>query len=163
MNLEAVRVRVRTLLAVIGLTVAAATPSFAAEQASPANPRTDGPTAVARARVAADVLMNSYDPGKAWFPSSWWNSAVALQTIADYMQRTAIAIEFSLPVHRQHLLSPPLLGCRAAIELTGEDAQALAGLLEPLGVAIAADGGQGALRFIDELSAAPAEWSNPAR
>ena len=88
MNLEAVRVRVRTLLAVIGLTVAAATPSFAAEQASPANPRTDGPTAVARARVAADVLMNSYDPGKAWFPSSWWNSAVALQTIADYMQRT---------------------------------------------------------------------------
>jgi len=70
---------------------------------------------------------------------------------------TAIAIEFSLPVHRQHLLSPPLLGCRAAIELTGEDAQALAGLLEPLGVAIGADGGQGALRFIDELSAAPAE------
>ncbi|MGW0231434.1 glycoside hydrolase family 76 protein [Actinopolymorpha singaporensis] len=48
----------------------------------------DGPTAVARARVAADVLMSSYDPEKAWFPSSWWNSAVALQTIGDYMQRT---------------------------------------------------------------------------
>jgi len=38
--------------------------------------------------VAADVLMDSYDPDKAWFPSSWWNSAVALQTIGDYMQRT---------------------------------------------------------------------------
>ncbi|MDO1527887.1 glycoside hydrolase family 76 protein [Fulvimonas sp. R45] len=32
--------------------------------------------------------MGSYDPDKAWFPSSWWNSAVALQTIGDYMQRT---------------------------------------------------------------------------
>ncbi|GGA03375.1 hypothetical protein GCM10011408_26100 [Dyella caseinilytica] len=32
--------------------------------------------------------MHSYDPNKAWFPSSWWNSAVALQTIGDYMQRT---------------------------------------------------------------------------
>ncbi|MGC4942099.1 glycoside hydrolase family 76 protein [Kribbella sp. DT2] len=48
----------------------------------------DGPTATARARVAADVLMSSYEPGKAWFPSSWWNSAVALQTVGDYMQRT---------------------------------------------------------------------------
>ncbi|TDD26549.1 glycoside hydrolase family 76 [Kribbella turkmenica] len=48
----------------------------------------DGPTATARARVAADVLMSSYDPVKAWFPSSWWNSAVALQTIGDYMERT---------------------------------------------------------------------------
>jgi predicted alpha-1,6-mannanase (GH76 family) len=48
----------------------------------------DGSIAVARARVAADVLMSSYDPVKAWFPSSWWNSAVSLQTIGDYMQRT---------------------------------------------------------------------------
>ena len=47
-----------------------------------------GATATARARVAADVLMGSYEPNKAWFPSSWWNSAVALQTIGDYMQRT---------------------------------------------------------------------------
>ncbi|GAA4212601.1 glycoside hydrolase family 76 protein [Actinocatenispora rupis] len=47
-----------------------------------------GSTDVARARVAADVLMHSYDPVKAWWPSSWWNSAVALQTIGDYMQRT---------------------------------------------------------------------------
>ncbi|ONI69946.1 glycoside hydrolase family 76 [Kribbella sp. ALI-6-A] len=48
----------------------------------------DGPTATARARVAADVLMSSYEPVKAWFPSSWWNSAVALQTIGDYTERT---------------------------------------------------------------------------
>ncbi|MEU8225259.1 glycoside hydrolase family 76 protein [Kribbella sp. NPDC048915] len=48
----------------------------------------DAPAAVARARVAADQLMSSYEPNKAWFPSSWWNSAVALQTIGDYMQRT---------------------------------------------------------------------------
>jgi predicted alpha-1,6-mannanase (GH76 family) len=47
-----------------------------------------GATDVARARVAADVLMHSYDPVKAWWPSSWWNSAVAMQTIGDYMQRT---------------------------------------------------------------------------
>ncbi|HVX43529.1 MAG TPA: glycoside hydrolase family 76 protein [Mycobacteriales bacterium] len=43
---------------------------------------------VADARVAADVLMDSYDPVKAWWPSSWWNSAVAMQTIEDYMIRT---------------------------------------------------------------------------
>lgn len=45
-------------------------------------------TAVARARVATEVLLDSYDEQKAWFPSSWWNSAVALQTIGDYMERT---------------------------------------------------------------------------
>ena len=88
MNLEAIRIRIRTLLAVAGLAaLAAAFPAAAAERAY-TNPRTDGPTAMARARVAADVLMSSYDPDKAWFPSSWWNSAVALQTIGDYMQRT---------------------------------------------------------------------------
>nr|BFF17163.1 hypothetical protein GCM10025730_06840 [Promicromonospora thailandica] len=43
---------------------------------------------VARARVATEVLLESYDQEKAWFPSSWWNSAVALQTIGDYMIRT---------------------------------------------------------------------------
>nr|WP_240147924.1 glycoside hydrolase family 76 protein [Luteibacter yeojuensis] len=77
------------MLAVTALTlVAAAFPAAAADRTDPPSPHTDGPTAVARARVAADVLMGSYDPGKAWFPSSWWNSAVALQTIGDYMQRT---------------------------------------------------------------------------
>jgi predicted alpha-1,6-mannanase (GH76 family) len=60
----------------------------ASAQAQPSGPRIDGATAVARARVAADVAMSSYDPEKAWFPSSWWNSAVALQTVGDYMQRT---------------------------------------------------------------------------
>jgi predicted alpha-1,6-mannanase (GH76 family) len=89
MKLKAIRIRVQTLLAAAGLTVlAVALPSMAAEQIYPASPRADGSTAVARSRVAADVLMSSYDPGKAWFPSSWWNSAVALQTIGDYMQRT---------------------------------------------------------------------------
>jgi len=89
MNPEAVRIRIRTLLATAGLVALAAVfPSMAAGRAAPTGPRTDGPTAVARARVAADVLMGSYYPGKAWFPSSWWNSAVALQTIGDYMQRT---------------------------------------------------------------------------
>lgn len=63
--------------------VAAVLPATAGSASSP-----PGSTAVARARVAADVLMQSYDPVKAWFPSSWWNSAVALQTIGDYMQRT---------------------------------------------------------------------------
>lgn len=89
MKLEAIRIRVRTWLVVVSLIITSATlPSIAAEQIYPANPQADGSTAVARARVAADVLMSSYDPNKAWFPSSWWNSAVALQTIGDYMQRT---------------------------------------------------------------------------
>jgi predicted alpha-1,6-mannanase (GH76 family) len=89
MKLGALRSRVSTLLAAAGLTAMAATfPSTAAEQAQSSRSYTDGPVAMARARVAADVLMSSYDPGKAWFPASWWNSAVALQTIGDYMQRT---------------------------------------------------------------------------
>jgi predicted alpha-1,6-mannanase (GH76 family) len=85
----ALRIRVRTLLAVASLTVMAVSfPSAAAEQTPTPSRQGDGPTAMARARVAADVLMSSYEPDKAWFPSSWWNSAVALQTIGDYMQRT---------------------------------------------------------------------------
>ena len=88
-RLVATRIRIQTLLAVASLTaMAVASPSMAAAGAPSSNPPVDGPTAVARARVAADVLMSSYDPVKAWFPSSWWNSAVALQTIGDYMQRT---------------------------------------------------------------------------
>ena len=54
----------------------------------PQNPAASGATEVARARVATEVLLDSYDEEKAWFPSSWWNSAVALQTIGDYMKRT---------------------------------------------------------------------------
>ena len=87
MKLEALRIRVRTLLAAASLAIAVF-PAMATTPSYPASPRSDGSTAVARARVAADVLMGSYEPGKAWFPSSWWNSAVALQTIGDYMQRT---------------------------------------------------------------------------
>src|SRR5438105_1700826 len=41
-----------------------------------------------RATAAADALMYSYDPNTAWWPSSWWNSAVALTTVMDYMRRT---------------------------------------------------------------------------
>ena len=48
--------------------------------------------------VGGGVLMASYDPEKALWPSSWWNSAVALQTIEDYMLRTG------------ELLGDPLLG-----------------------------------------------------
>lgn len=83
------RARFKSLLAIASLaTMAAALPAAASEHAPFTGPQVDGPTAVARARVAADVLMATYDPVKAWFPSSWWNSAVALQTIGDYMQRT---------------------------------------------------------------------------
>ena len=89
MKLGALRIRVQTLLAAASLTAMAATfPSTAAEQTQSSTRQADGPTAMARARVAADVLMSSYEPDKAWFPSSWWNSAVALQTVGDYMQRT---------------------------------------------------------------------------
>lgn len=84
MSRQAIRTRVQTLLvmaSLITLTFAASSSASAAQTGHPA-------TARARARVAADVLMGSYDPKRAWFPSNWWNSAVALQTIGDYMQRT---------------------------------------------------------------------------
>jgi predicted alpha-1,6-mannanase (GH76 family) len=32
--------------------------------------------------------MWSYDPDTAWWPSSWWNSAVALTTVIDYARQT---------------------------------------------------------------------------
>jgi hypothetical protein len=41
-----------------------------------------------RLKAAADALMYSYDPSTAWWPSSWWNSAVALNTVIDYTART---------------------------------------------------------------------------
>jgi predicted alpha-1,6-mannanase (GH76 family) len=85
----ATRIRLPITLAATGLIVMAiALAPVTTARAHQSRPQTDGPTAVARTRVAADVLMSSYDPDKAWFPSSWWNSAVALQTIGDYMQRT---------------------------------------------------------------------------
>jgi hypothetical protein len=41
-----------------------------------------------RAAAAADALMWAYRPDTAWWPSSWWNSAVAIATVADWMKRT---------------------------------------------------------------------------
>lgn len=38
--------------------------------------------------AAADGLMWSYDPYNAWWPSSWWNSAVALASVVDYIRQT---------------------------------------------------------------------------
>jgi hypothetical protein len=37
---------------------------------------------------AVDALMWSYDPNTAWWPSSWWNSAIALTAVIDYARRT---------------------------------------------------------------------------
>ena len=82
------RRRLRTVLVGLVAMIIGLAPAAAAHAELADTKAADGPTAVARARVAADVLMASYDPVKAWFPSSWWNSAVALQTIGDYMQRT---------------------------------------------------------------------------
>ena len=77
-----------TLAATALIAVAFALAPVAAARASQSTPPTDGSTTVARARVAADVLMASYDPDKAWFPSSWWNSAVALNTVIDYLRKS---------------------------------------------------------------------------
>jgi hypothetical protein len=41
-----------------------------------------------RAAAAADALMYSYRPDTAWWPSSWWNSAVAVTHLMDWMNRT---------------------------------------------------------------------------
>jgi predicted alpha-1,6-mannanase (GH76 family) len=38
--------------------------------------------------AAADALMYAYRPDTAWWPSSWWNSAVAVTTVMDWMART---------------------------------------------------------------------------
>ena len=47
-----------------------------------ARPATD------RAGAAADALMYAYRPDTAWWPSSWWNSAVAVTTLMDWMKRS---------------------------------------------------------------------------
>jgi hypothetical protein len=41
-----------------------------------------------RAAAAADALMWAYQPDTAWWLSSWWNSAVAVTTMMDWMKRT---------------------------------------------------------------------------
>ncbi len=39
-------------------------------------------------KAAVDALMYDYDPNTAYWDSSWWNSAVALATVIDYMRQT---------------------------------------------------------------------------
>lgn len=87
--LPAVAVVGAVVLALVGGPSATATGRAGAEVAS-ATSAVSAPVTVSRsdAQAAADVLMTSYDRQKAWFPSSWWNSAVALQTVGDYMERT---------------------------------------------------------------------------
>lgn len=41
-----------------------------------------------RTGAAADALAHAYRADTAWWPSSWWNSAVAVTTIGDYALRT---------------------------------------------------------------------------
>ena len=41
-----------------------------------------------RAAAAADALMWAYQPDTAWWLSSWWNSAVAVTTVMDWMKRS---------------------------------------------------------------------------
>jgi predicted alpha-1,6-mannanase (GH76 family) len=82
--LRRIRLVLLSLVVLVGLQ-----PVVAVQAAPPPqDPAALGATEVARARVATEVLLDSYDEEKAWFPSSWWNSAVALQTIGDYMKRT---------------------------------------------------------------------------
>ncbi|MFI9486103.1 glycoside hydrolase family 76 protein [Promicromonospora sp. NPDC052451] len=84
------RTRNALLTAVVAVALTAGGQPAALAHAGPpgADPQAAGAADVARARVATEVLLESYDQEKAWFPSSWWNSAVALQTIGDYMLRT---------------------------------------------------------------------------
>ena len=80
--------RIRLVLLSLAV-IAGLQPAVAVQAAPPSeSPVASGSVEVARARVATEVLLDSYDEQKAWFPSSWWNSAVALQTIGDYMKRT---------------------------------------------------------------------------
>ncbi|CAM3399326.1 GH92 family glycosyl hydrolase [Isoptericola cucumis] len=74
-------------------TVADAKPQHVSRQAKDALlPLVDAliasPPSVERATRAAAVLMADRDDEKAWWPSSWWNSAVATETVIEYMQRT---------------------------------------------------------------------------
>lgn len=41
-----------------------------------------------RAAAAADALMWAYQPNTAWWLSSWWNSAVSVTALMDWMQKT---------------------------------------------------------------------------
>ena len=74
-------------ITVVAALIAPAATSLSAS-ASPPSSALSPSSDQSNASGAADVLMSSYDPVKAWWPSSWWNSAVAMQTVEDYMLRT---------------------------------------------------------------------------
>lgn len=80
-------------LARLRSTVADAKPQSVSERAKEAllpliDALVQNPPSVERAARAAQVLMADYDPEEAWWQSSWWNSAVATETVVEYMQRT---------------------------------------------------------------------------
>ncbi|MFC7879399.1 glycoside hydrolase family 76 protein [Isoptericola sp. NPDC057391] len=81
------RHRVRRAAAVLAAAALAAT-GLGATSAAAAGGGHPQPGAGTKATRAAAVLMDDYDPEKAWWPSSWWNSAVATETVIEYMQRT---------------------------------------------------------------------------
>lgn len=62
--------RARFFLIAVALTVGLQPAVVAQAGPPPDRPSDSGSTDVARARVATEVLMDSYDPDKAWFPSS---------------------------------------------------------------------------------------------
>ena len=74
----------RRTLAALAATLLAVALAPAAAVASPRHHH----DRTADAGTAADVLMADYDPDPGWWPSRWWNSAVALHTIEDYELRT---------------------------------------------------------------------------
>ena len=78
------------VIAVAALITPAAASASVSRTTSSQPPRGAPPASpeVTNAKSAVTLLMASYDPEKAWWPSSWWNSAVALQTVEDYMLRT---------------------------------------------------------------------------
>ena len=80
--------RIPYLLATFLVALCAATLVPAAASAAPPRHHHDR---IADAGTAADVLMSDYDTATGWWPSSWWNSAVALTTVEDYELRTGDA------------------------------------------------------------------------
>jgi predicted alpha-1,6-mannanase (GH76 family) len=70
--------------------------------------------------AAADALMYSYDPNTAWWPSSWWNSAVALQTVIDYARQSG-ATQYNWIVNRTYTVN------RVAFPAGGRSSDAIEG------------------------------------
>ena len=74
-----------------------------------------------RTTAAADALMWSYDPYNAWWPSSWWNSAVALTSVIDYIRQSGDAgyswiVDHSFQVNRVAFAA----GARSADPIDGD-------------------------------------------